>query len=211
MGVGGSNPSRVTIILFLNYIKRSTIIAMSDKYFEDQFDDEEVLFVFRKHPVVMRKGLVVCMFGPLIGVLPATFNPDLGFGWFFGGLGVGVLLGVLLYLPSWIAWYFSVFIITDQRLIQITQKGLFHRSVVDMGLGQIQMVNYQIVGLEQTLLGFGTIMMQTLVGDLVIHDIHHPGHIQKKLLQVLRDQGIMAVNSPGAQQTQKEEYEEDSE
>lgn len=184
---------------------------MSDKYFEDQFDDEEVLFVFRKHPVVMRKGLVVCMFGPLIGVLPATFNPDLGFGWFFGGLGVGVLLGVLLYLPSWIAWYFSVFIITDQRLIQITQKGLFHRSVVDMGLGQIQMVNYQIVGLEQTLLGFGTIMMQTLVGDLVIHDIHHPGHIQKKLLQVLRDQGIMAVNSPGAQQTQKEEYEEDSE
>jgi hypothetical protein len=28
------------------------------KYFPDQFDDEEVLYVFRKHPIVMRKGLI---------------------------------------------------------------------------------------------------------------------------------------------------------
>lgn len=182
---------------------------MSDKYFDDQFDDEEVLYVFRKHPVVMRKGLILCMLGPLLGVLPATFNPNLGFGWFFGGLAGGIILGILLFLPSWIAWYFSVFIVTDQRLIQITQKGLFHRSVVDMGLGQIQMVNYQIVGLEETLLGFGTIMMQTLVGDLVIHDIHHPGHIQKKILQILRDQGIKTTSSVTTQGTDEEEiYEE---
>ncbi len=83
---------------------------------------------------------------------------------------------------------------TDQRLIQITQKGLFHRSVVDMGLAQIQMVNYQVAGLAQTLFGFGTIMMQTFVGDLVIHDVHHPATIQKKLLEILRDEGIAAQN-----------------
>ena len=77
---------------------------MAEKYFDDQFDDEEVLYVFRKHPVVMRKGLILCMFGPLLGVLPATFKPDLGFTWFFGGLAAGMLLGVLLFLPSWIAW-----------------------------------------------------------------------------------------------------------
>jgi hypothetical protein len=29
---------------------------MAQKYFADQFEDEEVLFVFRKHPIVMRKG-----------------------------------------------------------------------------------------------------------------------------------------------------------
>ena len=180
---------------------------MPDKYFEDQFDDEEVLFVFRKHPIVMRKGLILCMFGPLIGVLPATFKPDLGFGWFFGGLAAGILLGILLYIPSWISWHFSVFIITNQRLIQITQKGLFHRSVVDMGLPQIQMVNYQVAGLQETLLGFGTIMMQTMVGDLVIHDIHHPGRIQKKILEILREQGITANSSlqPAADEQDSDE------
>ena len=164
-----------------------------EKYFDDQFDDEEVLFVFRKHPVVMRKGLVFGLLGPLVGVIPAAINPNIGFGWFFGGLGIGFVLGLLIFFPSWIGWYFSVFIVTDQRLIQITQKGLFHRSVIDMNLNQIQMVNYEVAGLQETLLGFGTIMMQTFVGDLVIHDIHHPAHIQKKILEVLREQGISAV------------------
>ena len=53
------------------------------KYFEDQFDDEEVLFVFRRHPIVMRKGLILGLLGPLIGVLPAAINPGLGMGIYF--------------------------------------------------------------------------------------------------------------------------------
>lgn len=168
------------------------------KYFDDQFDDEEVLFIFRKHPIVMRKGLLLASVGLLAGPLYSLVliytrpnnPPSLTF--FFTSLAASCVLSFVLFLPSWISWYFSVFIVTDQRLIQITQKGLFHRSVVDMGLGQIQMVNYQVAGLTQTLLGFGTIMMQTFVGDLVIHSVHHPAKIQKKLLEILREQGISA-------------------
>lgn len=166
------------------------------KYFDDQFDDEEVLYVFRKHPVVMRLGLILAMFGPLLGVIPAAIKPSLGFGWFFGGLAIGILLGLIVYFPYWVAWYYSVFIVTDQRFIQITQKGLFHRSVVDIGLNQIQMVNYEIAGLQETMLGFGTIMMQTYMGDLVIHQVHKPARIQKKMLHILRDQGVISTTHP---------------
>ena len=174
------------------------------KYFEDQFDDEEVLFVFRKHPIVMRKGLVLGCLGPLAGVIPAAVKPELGFGVFFGGLGLGLLLGLLLFFPSWIGWYYSVFIVTDQRLIQITQKGLFHRSVVDLGLQQMQTINYEIAGLQQTLLGFGTILIQTYIGDLVIHEVHHPAKIQKKLLRIIRDQGITVTEGDGEIDGQEE-------
>jgi uncharacterized membrane protein YdbT with pleckstrin-like domain len=160
------------------------------KYFADQFDDEEVLFVFHKHPIVMRKGLIFGLFGPLAGVLPSLFDPNAGFGLFFGGLAAGFLLGLVIYLPSWISWHFSIFIMTDQRFIQITQKGLFNRAVADLTLPQIQSVNYEVSGLEETLLGFGTIKMQTYVGDLVIHDVHHPARIQKKLLSILRQEGV---------------------
>jgi uncharacterized membrane protein YdbT with pleckstrin-like domain len=166
------------------------------KYFDDQFDDEEVLYVFRKHPIVMRKGLVLGLLGPVIGILPAAVKPDLGFGFFFGGLAAGCLLGLLLFAPSWISWHFSVFIITDQRFIQITQKGLFHRSVADIGLHQIQSINYEVSGLQETLLAFGTINMQTYVGDLVIHDLHRPARVQKKLLSILREEGITAAPYP---------------
>lgn len=167
---------------------------MTHKYFEDQFDDEEVLYVFRKHPVVMRRGLILGMIGILLGTIPALIKPE--YSWFFGGLAGGFALGALLFLPSWIAWYYSVFIVTSQRFIQITQKGLFHRSVVDIGLPQIQMVNYEVAGLQETLLGYGTIMMQTLMGDLVIHDIHHPAHTQKKIINILRDEGVVPVTIP---------------
>lgn len=165
---------------------------MPDKYFDDQLDDEEVLFVFRKHPIVMRKGLVISMLAILLGTLPSLIKPE--YAYLFGGLAAGFILSFLLFLPSWIGWYYSVFIVTDQRLIQITQKGLWRRSVVDIGLPQIQMVNYEVGGFQETLLGYGTIMMQTFVGDLVIHDVHHPATIQKKILGILREKGIL--NSP---------------
>ena len=170
---------------------------MAQKYFADQFDDEEVLFVFRKHPIVMRKGLILGMLAILLGVIPSLFDPR--YSVLFLGLLAGLVLGIILYVPSWITWYFSVFIVTDKRLIQITQKGMFHRSVIDMGLNQIQMVNYQVAGFQETLLGFGTIMMQTFVGDLIIHEIHHPEKIQKKLLEILREQGVSAVPYSEAQ------------
>jgi hypothetical protein len=168
----------------------------SKKHFDDQFDDEEVLFVFRKHPLIMRKGILIGMICMLVGPLYTLIltyarpenSPSMTF--FFMSLLISMGIGLIFVFPYWIGWYYSLFIVTDQRLIQITQKGLFHRSVVDLGLQQIQMVNYQISGLQQTLLGFGTIMMQTYVGDLVIHDIHQPAKIQKKLLNILRQEGI---------------------
>jgi uncharacterized membrane protein YdbT with pleckstrin-like domain len=176
------------------------------KYFADQMDDEEVMYVFRKHPIVMRKGLVIGMLAILLGTIPALIKPE--YVYFFGGLIGGLLLGGLLFFPAWIGWYYSVFIVTDQRFIQITQKGLFHRSVVDIGLNQIQMVNYEIAGLQETMLGYGTIMMQTYMGDLVIHDVHHPAKTQKKLLKILREEGVITLQPPAKQNQEMQEADE---
>ncbi len=164
--------------------------ASKEKYFEDQFDDEDVLFVFHKHPIIMRKGLILGLLGPLVGVLPAALDPNLGLGYFFGGLIAGFVLGLLLFFPSWVGWHFSVFIVTNKRFIQIVQRGFFHRSVADIGLSQIQSINYEIAGIQETLLGFGTIKLQTYVGDVNIKDVHRPDKIQKKLKHILIEQGI---------------------
>lgn len=161
-----------------------------EKLFPDQLDGEEVLLLFRKHPIVMRKGLVYGMFGPLIGILPTAIWPTLGFGWFFAGLFAGILLGLLIFFPYWIRWYYSVYIVTDSRLIQITQKGLFSKSFVDLGLNQIQSLNYEVRGLQATLLGYGTILVQTYMGDLVIHEVHHPAKLYKELITILRNEGV---------------------
>lgn len=164
------------------------------KYFKEQFDDEKVLLVFRKHPIVMRKGLIFSMLAILLGTIPALIKPT--YGYFFGGLAGGFLLGALIMLPWWVKWYFSVYIMTDQRFIQQT-RSLLQINVVDISLEQIQMINYEIKGLEQTVLAFGTIIVQTYVGDLVIREVHHPARIQKKMVHALRELGIHPSQRPG--------------
>jgi hypothetical protein len=175
--------------------------AKKDKHFHEQFDDEDVLLVFRKHPIVMRKGLILSMFGLLAGplyTLILTFArpkapPSMAF--FFASLLAGLILAIILIFPWWVRWYFSVYVMTNQRFIQQT-RSLLQINVVDLGLEQIQMINYQIVGLQETLLGFGTIIVQTYVGDLIIRDVHHPARIQKKMVHILRELGVHPTQRP---------------
>ncbi|MBP7807243.1 PH domain-containing protein [Candidatus Saccharibacteria bacterium] len=187
--------------------KQPNAAPQKAKYFDDQFDDEDVLLVFRRHPVVMRKGLVLGMIGLLLGTLPALVKPE--YSYFFGGLAAGFILMIVLFMPAWISWYFSVFIVTDQRFIQVSQKGLFHKSVVDISLQQIKSLNYEIAGLQETMLGFGTILIQTYIGDLVVKDIHHPAKIQKQIAEILREHGVEPYmqNEYG---TDDETYEEEN-
>lgn len=184
-------------------------MAKSNKYFEDQLDDEELLFVFRKHPIVMRKGLIVGLLALVLSTVPSLIKPEYYI--LFGGLAIGFVLCFLIILPFWITWYYSVYVVTDKRLLQITQKGLWTRSVVDISLNQIQMVNYEIAGFNETVLGFGTIMMQTYVGDLVIHDVHHPAKIQKRILKILRDKGVTATGQSQIKELDDEETETEAE
>ena len=159
--------------------------------FDGQHEDEEILDVFRHHPVVMRKGLIGLLVLMMIGFLPVTIWPtNLNLLWL---VLIGLILGLLFMFYEWIGWYYSIFIITDQRFLQITQKGFFNKSVVDLGLNKIQNVNYQIAGMQQTMLAFGTIIIQTFMGDLVLDNIHHPEEIQTKLIKVIKKYGHQEI------------------
>lgn len=178
---------------------------MAKKSFSGQYDDEEVLYVFRKHPVVMRRGLIYFMLAILLGTVPSFIKPELPY--FYGGLGGGLILGIIVAFPSWVYWYFSVYIVTDKRFIQSTQKGFFNKKVIDLSLNQIQMVNYEVSGIQETLLGFGTITVQTYVGNLVIHDVHKPEHVQHELLGLLRSRGYATTSSSPAPYFEEKEQE----
>ncbi len=156
--------------------------------FDGQHADEEVLMTFHKHPLVMRKGLILVLICLLIGMIPSLIWPTrLEFLWF---VLLGLLVGLVFMFWSWIDWHFTYIIMTDQRLISITQKGLWDKTVVDVGLDKIQNINYQISGFQETVLGYGTVLVQTFVGDLVIDFVHHPDRMQEKLVKTLKELGV---------------------
>ena len=147
--------------------------------FDGQRDGEELLFVFRRHIIAMRKGfylllipLAITSIPPLIwqDVLELFLLPVAGF-----------VVGLILFLYHFVMWYFTIYIVTDQRLRQITQKGFFGKDVVELRLSKIQNISYNIPGFSGEIFGFGTVVIQTFVGDLVINKVEHPDQIYNKL------------------------------
>ncbi len=156
-----------------------------NKQFEGQRDDEEVEMVFRRHIIALRKGFYMILIPFAIGSIPALLFPQL-FWLFFVSLGC-LAFGIVLFFYYWLGWYYTYFIVTNQRLRQVSQSGLFGRGVVDLGLNKIQNISYSIPGFSGEVLGFGTIVIQTYVGDLVLDRISHPDKIYNKLQDAIKD------------------------
>lgn len=153
-----------------------------DAGFDGQREGEELILVFRRHIIALRKGFYSILIPFVIASLPTLIAPgEFLYLWIaLGGLG----FGLLLFFYHWIGWYFTVFILTDQRLRQVTQKGLFGKSVIDLPVSKIQNISYTVPGLSGELFGFGTIVIQTYVGDLILDLIHHPAEVYNKLQDV---------------------------
>jgi hypothetical protein len=147
--------------------------------FEGQRDGEQLLFIFRRHIISMRKGFYLLLIPLVITAIPPLIwqsNLEL----FFLPLG-GLLLGLLLFSYHFILWYFTIYIVTDQRIRQVTQKGFFGKDVIELRLSKIQNISYNIPGFTGEVFQFGTIVIQTFVGDLVINNVEHPDKTYNKL------------------------------
>lgn len=147
--------------------------------FDGQRDGEQLLFIFRRHLIAMRKGFYLLLIPFVVSAIPPLIwqnNLEL----FLLPVG-GLLFGLILFSYHFMMWYFTVYIVTDQRIRQITQKGFFGKDVVELRLSKIQNISYNIPGFTGEIFGFGTIVIQTFVGDLVIHKVEHPDRVYNQL------------------------------
>lgn len=147
--------------------------------FDGQREGENFLFMFRRHIFAMRKGFY-CLAIPLIitAIPPLIWSNNLEL---FLLPVFGFLLGLIMFFYHFILWYFTMYIVTDQRIQQITQKGLFGKDVIELKLSKVQNISYNIPGFSGEVFKFGTIVIQTFVGDLVINKVEHPSEIYNKL------------------------------
>lgn len=162
-----------------------TIEHMTDEQFEGQRANEELLFVFRRHIIAMRKGFYLLLI-PLVvtSIPPLIWQTKLEL--FILPL-VGLGLGLILFMYHFMMWYFTMYIVTDQRIRQVTQRGFFGKDVVELGLSKVQNISYTVPGFTGEIFKFGTIVIQTFVGDLVIHNVEHPDKIYNQLQDAIQD------------------------
>ena len=147
--------------------------------FNGQREGEEVLFIFRRHIIAMRKGFYLLLIPFVISSIPVFIWQD-DIRMLFSPL-IGLGLGFLLFFYHFILWYFTLYIVTDQRIRQVTQRSFFGKDVVELRLSKVQNISYNIPGLAGEIFHFGTIVIQTFVGDLIVHNVEHPDDIYNKL------------------------------
>ena len=158
---------------------------MTKLVFDGQREGEEVKFIFRRHFTTAKAGIIFLIVLIILGLVPLfLWKGDARMFWLFVGF---VLIGFIGFLYSYMMWYFSVYIVTNQRIRQITQKGLFKKTVVDLGLDKIQSISYGITSVIGGIIGYGTILIQTGVGDLIISAVGKPAEIYEKLQQTVSE------------------------
>jgi uncharacterized membrane protein YdbT with pleckstrin-like domain len=165
--------------------------------FNGQREGEEVLFVFRRHIIAMRKGFYALLIPfALSSIPPLIWQNKLEL---FLLPIAGLVIGLLFFSYYFLMWRFTYYIVTDQRIRQVTQKGFFGTDVVELSLSKIQNISYNIPGFFGEIFHFGTLVIQTFVGDLVIRNVEYPD----RTYNMLQDAVMIAENRGGKEKNEE--------
>ncbi len=66
-----------------------------------------------------------------------------------------------MFALRWTNYYLDVWVLTNNRIFDINQIGLFNRNVSSFRFDQIQDATVKVSGLLGTLIGFGTVVIRT--------------------------------------------------
>lgn len=163
---------------------------------------ERIVRIVRKHWFVLLGDMVVLVFLVaipvallfLFGLIPLdalfTFTgSEASVGSFF--LFAWLLIVWMIAWHMWTDYYLDVLIVTDGRIFDIEQKGLFSRLSSSFRIDRVQNVTVDQKGIIQTLLNFGTLRIETAGEreDFVAPYISHPYEV-KKFLNEMQDRAI---------------------
>ena len=155
-------------------------------------EDEDIKLIVHHHWLTFASAFLKIIIPP-VGIL--VFIYMFGFVKFLNLLNSPIFSWIFLIsfiiwatfaFYSWFVWFFDVGIMTNQRIIVIEQKALFEKSISEASLDRIQDITTHIAGLSSTLLGYGSIIIQTAgeATNLAIKNVPKPQKIQQKILHI---------------------------
>ena len=131
--------------------------------FETQADKEEVVLFLRQHPIVNIKWMMIAafmlaippiftFFPPFAG-LPTNYQFVITAGWYMFVFGYS--------LAKFMGWFFNIYILTDERIVDVDFQNIFFRRISTAKIEEIQDVNIQSSGSFETFFGYGSLFVQT--------------------------------------------------
>src|SRR3990167_2393067 len=162
--------------------------------FPGQQADEEVLLVVREHWLVfLTKLLAWLMFAAFLMLGDWAINvyaPVLNTAPYLGYVNllksIYLMFLVLGLLILWVMYYLNIQIVTNQRIVDITQRSLVGHNLNELHLSRIEDVTAEVSGIFGTLLDYGHVYVQT-AGEterFIFHQVPNPQAIEKLILDL---------------------------
>lgn len=156
---------------------------------------EHIEMVMRRHPVFLLWDIVLFAILAAIPVgvvlIVQTISPNLLTGPITAP--IVAVLGSIYYLAIWLFvfsmvldYYLDIWVITNDRVIAVEQRGLFSRTVSEMDLWLIQDVTSEISGIGATIFGYGDLSVQSAAEKARFHfkNVHNPNSIRQRILDL---------------------------
>ena len=165
----------------------------------NQRPDEHVILFLRRHWFAILA--VVFAFILLVG------TPLVVGGWYFQEtlenwmmnpiIGpILIIIGSIYFLSIWLFafleftdYYLDTWIITNERIINIEQEGLFHRTASELDLAAVQDTTAEIRGILQTVFTYGQVYVQTAgeKGRFHFKNIDNPEHVKELVTRLVEE------------------------
>lgn len=163
-------------------------------HFPGQHENENIILFLRRHWFVflMRILLVVAAVISLIFVyfLFSAINNNFAESEYRNLLLFGESLATLFvwnfFFILWLDYYLDAWIVTNERIINIEQRGFFNRDISELKLTKIQDVTSEIIGIVPTLLDYGNIYVQT-AGEkerFTFNQIPNPNYVKNVIVEL---------------------------
>lgn len=159
--------------------------------FETREKGEDIILLLRAHPIVNVKWILIAS---LMFVTPSIVSTSGLFTNLPGGVGTMVvlawyLLSMAYSLENFLNWYFNVYFVTTQRIIDVDFHNLIYKQVSDANLDRIEDVTYTMGGVVRTIFNYGNIYIQTAgeVTQFEFLGVPSPDKVAKILQDLLTD------------------------
>ncbi len=156
---------------------------------------EKVIHRIRRHPLtfipIVLLFLLLLLVPVILYMVIASIFPELLAG--PRSYPLLVLLSSVYFLSMYlffyvrfIDYYLDLWIITNDRIVDIEQHNLFSRSVTELDLFRIQDVTADMHGFFATIFNYGDVLVKTASSNthIVFYNVAAPNHIREQLIQL---------------------------
>ncbi len=179
---GGKSPAHKSVMGPLT----SYAVSPDGVRFETQEEQEEVTLFLRQHPIILVPAafiLLLMIIFPTI-ILPLTLRVlnvsfNLPVRYYIIGTLFWYLVTFGFALISFLRWFFNIYIVTNQRIVDVDFKYLLYKMFSEANLSKIQDINYTAGGIFAAAFNFGDVTVETAgeAPNIEFEKVPHPEHV----------------------------------